>query len=153
MCSSDLSLSELNLTSNDFPDAIEDGIFILDADTCKVGQNICEVIGADDSVVEVEITPNRPDCLSMIGLAREVAATYRKPLSLHEPEVRGGGDGNLFELLDVEVPADDLCPRYTARMVRNVKIAPSPHWMRDRLRAFGVRPLYNIVALTISVML
>ena len=83
--------------------------------------------------MEFEITPNRPDCLSVIGLAREVAATYDAPLTLHEPVVKGGGPGVLTELLDVETPAADLVPRYTARMVRNVRNHPLPKWMRERL--------------------
>ena len=147
------SIQELNLTKNDFPDAAEDGIFILNGEPCTVGQDIREVIGMNDRVVEFEITPNRPDCLSVIGLAREAAATFRTPLTLHEPVVKGGGEGDLFSLLDVEVPAVDLCPRYTARMVRNVKIAPSPKWLRERLRASGVRPINNIVDITNYVML
>ncbi|MBP1758804.1 MAG: phenylalanyl-tRNA synthetase, beta subunit [Firmicutes bacterium] len=147
------SIQELNLTKNDFPDAAEDGIFILNDEPCTVGQDIREVIGMNDRVVEFEITPNRPDCLSVIGLAREAAATFRTPLTLHEPVVKGGGEGDLFSLLDVEVPAVDLCPRYTARMVRNVKIAPSPKWLRERLRASGVRPINNIVDITNYVML
>ena len=146
------SLKELNLTINDFPGAIEDGIFILNDEECSAGQDIREVIGATDRVVEFEITSNRPDCLSVIGLAREAAATFRKELTLHSPTVKGG-EGNLFELLEVEVPAEDLCPRYTARMVRNVKIAPSPKWLRERLRASGVRPINNIVDITNYVML
>jgi phenylalanyl-tRNA synthetase beta chain len=147
------SLKELNLTINDFPNAIEDGIFILNEEACTIGQDIREVIGALDRVVEFEITPNRPDCLSVIGLAREAAATYGAELTLHEPVVKGGGEGDLWELLNVEVPAEDLCPRYTARMVRKVKIAPSPKWMRERLRAAGVRPINNIVDITNYVML
>jgi len=147
------SLSELNLTLNDFPYALEDGIFILKQEDCTLGQDIRAVIGAEDRVVEFEITPNRPDCLSVIGLAREAAATYGKELNLHEPVVRGGGAGEIWELLDVDVPAEDLCPRYTARMVRNVKIGPSPKWMRERLRASGVRPINNIVDITNYVML
>lgn len=147
------SISELNLTLNDFPNAIEDGIFILNDEPCSVGQDIRTLIGANDRVVEFEITPNRPDCLSVIGLAREAAATYGKELKLHEPQVRGGGEGDIWALLDVEVPAEDLCPRYTARMVRKVKIGPSPRWMRERLRASGVRPINNIVDITNYVML
>ena len=85
-----------------------------------------EVIGNDDTVVEFEITNNRPDCFSLIGLAREAAAAFNQPLRHHEPVVKGGGNGSLTDLLDVEVPAEDLCSRYTARMVRNVKIAPLP---------------------------
>lgn len=93
---------------------------------CKPGDDIRPVVGLDDHVVEFEITPNRPDCLSVIGLAREVSATFDKPCLFHQPEVKGGAEGVLPELLDVETPDPDLCPRYTARMVRNVKIAPSP---------------------------
>ena len=147
------SISELNLTKNDFPDAIEDGIFILNNEDCTVGQDIRTVIGVMDKVVEFEITPNRPDCLSVIGLARAAVSTFGKVLTLPEPVVKGGGEGDLWELLNVEVPAEDLCPRYTARMVRNVKIAPSPKWMRERLRAAGVRPINNIVDITNYVML
>ncbi|MDF2838583.1 MAG: Phenylalanyl-tRNA synthetase beta chain, partial [Evtepia sp.] len=102
------SLQELNLTQSDFPDAIEEGIFILNNEHCTIGQDIREVIGVMDSVVEFEITPNRPDCLSVMGLAREAAATFGKELKLHEPVVRGGGAGNLLELLNVEVAAEDL---------------------------------------------
>ena len=104
-------------------------------------------------MVEFEITPNRPDCLSIIGLAREASATFNAPLRLHNPAVKGGAAGSLTELLDVETPDPDLCPRYTARMVRNVKIAPSPKWMRERLRSMGVRPINNIVDITNYVML
>ena len=146
------SLKELNLTLNDFPYAIEDGIWILQED-CTVGQDINEVIGNDDTVVEFEITNNRPDCFSLIGLAREAAAAFNQPMRHHEPVVQGGGPGVLPELLDVEVPAADLCSRYTARMVRNVKIAPSPKWMRERLRSAGVRPINNIVDITNYVMI
>ena len=146
------SLKELNLTLNDFPYAIEDGIWILQED-CTVGQDINEVIGNDDTVVEFEITNNRPDCFSLIGLAREAAAAFNQSLRHHEPVVKGGGNGSLTDLLDVEVPAEDLCSRYTARMVRNVKIAPSPKWMRERLRSMGVRPINNIVDITNYVML
>ena len=151
------SFKELGLDNRDFPAAYEDGIWILSDDPelagLEVGQDICSAVGLNDHVVEFEITPNRPDCLSVIGLAREAAVTYGKELTLHEPVVKGEGPGNLFELLDVETPADDLCPRYTARMVRNVKIGPSPKWMRERLRASGVRPINNIVDITNYVML
>ena len=110
------------------------------------------VIGNDDSIVEFEITNNRPDCYSLIGLARETAAAFNVPMKHHEPVVKGGAEGDLGELLDVDVQADDLCPRYTARMVRNVKIAPSPKWMRQRLRSAGIRPINNIVDITNYVM-
>ena len=146
------SLKELGLTLNDFPYAIEDGIWILQED-CKPGDNINTVIGNDDTVVDFEITNNRPDCYSILGLAREAAAAFNKPMRHHDPVVRGGAAGELSELLEVEVPAEDLCRRYTARMVRNVKIAPSPKWLRQRLRANGVRPINNIVDITNYVML
>ena len=146
------TLADLRAEQAEFPHCIPDGIFILRED-CKPGDDIKPVINADDHVVEFEITPNRPDCLSVIGLAREVSATFDAPLTLHQPVVKGGADGSLVELLDVETPAADLVPRYTARMVRNVKIAPSPKWMRERLRSMGVRPINNIVDITNYVML
>ena len=147
------TLEDLHAQQAEFPHCIPDGIFVLNEEGVKPGDDIKPIIGADDHVVEFEITPNRPDCLSVIGLAREAAATFDAPLTLHEPVVKGGGNGNLMELLDVETAAADLCPRYTARMVRNVKIAPSPKWMRERLRAMGVRPINNIVDITNYVML
>lgn len=146
------SIKELGLTLNDVPYAIEDGIWILQED-CKPGDDINAVIGNDDTIVDFEITNNRPDCYSIIGLAREAAAAFDRPMRHHEPVVKGGAAGTLTDLLDVEVPADDLCRRYTARMVRNVKIAPSPKWLRQRLRANGVRPINNIVDITNYVML
>ncbi len=146
------TLDDLHAEQREFPNCRPSGIFVLRED-CKPGDDIKPVTGLDDHVVEFEITPNRPDCLSVIGLAREAAATFDKPLTLHTPEVRGGGAGALAELLDVETPDADLVPRYTARMVRNVKIAPSPKWMRERLRAMGVRPINNIVDITNYVML
>ena len=147
------TLEDLHAQQAEFPHCIPDGIFVLREEDCKPGDDIKPIIGMDDHVVEFEITPNRPDCLSVIGLAREAAATFDAPLSLHQPVVKGGAEGSLVELLDVETPAADLCPRYTARMVRNVKIAPSPKWMRERLRAMGVRPINNIVDITNYVML
>ncbi len=147
------TLEDLHAEQKEFPHCIPDGIFVLREEGIKPGDDIRPVIGADDRVVEFEITPNRPDCLSVIGLAREVSATFDKPCRFHQPEVKGGAQGALPELLDVETPDPDLCPRYTARMVRNVKIAPSPKWMRERLRSSGVRPINNIVDITNYVML
>ena len=147
------TLADLRAEQAEFPHCIPDGIFILHEEGVKPGDDIKPVINADDHVVEFEITPNRPDCLSVIGLAREVSATFDVPLTLHDPVVKGGADGALCELLDVETPDPELCPRYTARMVRNVKIAPSPKWMRERLRSMGVRPINNIVDITNYVML
>ena len=147
------TLADLRAEQAEFPHCIPDGIFILHEEGVKPGDDIKPVINADDHVVEFEITPNRPDCLSVIGLAREVSATFDVPLTLHDPVVKGGADGVLCELLDVETPDPELCPRYTARMVRNVKISPSPKWMRERLRSMGVRPINNIVDITNYVML
>ena len=146
------SLKELNLTLGDFPYAIEDGIWIIEED-CKPGDDINIVIGNDDTVVDFEITNNRPDCYSIIGLARESAAAFGQKVRHHEPVVKGSETGSMYEMLDVEVPAENLCNRYSSRMVTNVKIAPSPKWMRDRLRANGVRPINNIVDITNYVML
>lgn len=146
------SYKELGLTEHDCPEAYADGIWILNNEGCKVGEDMNVVIGNDDSIVEFEITNNRPDCYSLIGLARETAAAFNVPMKHHEPVAKGGAEGNLCDLLDVDVQADDLCPRYTARMVRNVKIAPSPKWMRQRLRSAGIRPINNIVDITNYVM-
>ncbi|SDO02805.1 phenylalanine--tRNA ligase subunit beta [Acetanaerobacterium elongatum] len=145
------SLGELNLTVNDFPYAIEDGIFLLQ-EPCEIGQDIQSAIGLNDIEVEFEITSNRPDCLSMIGLAREAAVTFNKPITLHTPEVKGNV-GDISSMLKVSVLNTELCPRYSARVVKNVKIAPSPRWMRERLRACGVRPINNLVDITNYVML
>ena len=147
------SFAELGLTQNDLPGVFADGIWILNDEECSIGQDINQVIGNDDTVVEFEITNNRPDCYSIIGLAREAAAAFGKPMRHHEPVVHGSCAGSIFEHLDVEVPATDKCSRYSSRMVANVKIGPSPKWLRQRLRANGVRPINNIVDITNYVML
>ncbi|MFA6948340.1 MAG: phenylalanine--tRNA ligase subunit beta, partial [Eubacteriales bacterium] len=150
------SIAELNLTLHDMPSAIEDGILILSDDelagSLTPGMDIRELLRLRDTVVEFEITPNRPDCLSMIGLARETSASFESPLALHTPEVKGV-EGKISDYISVNISAPDLCRRYTARVVKNVKIAPSPLWMRIRLRAAGVRPINNIVDITNYVML
>ena len=145
------TLDDLHAEQKEFPHCIADGIFVLNEDV-KPGDDMAVVIGADDHVVEFEITPNRPDCLSVIGLAREASATFGRPLKLHTPEVKGCG-GSIAELVDIDIEDGELCPRYTARMVKNVKIQPSPAWMRERLRNSGVRPINNIVDITNYVML
>ncbi|MDP4152199.1 MAG: phenylalanine--tRNA ligase subunit beta [Bacillota bacterium] len=145
------SLSELGLTVSDFPYAIEDGIFIIE-EPCEIGQDIKSALGLDDTITEFEITSNRPDCLSVIGLARETAATFGLKADIKEPVVKGNG-GNVDDYVKVTVEAPDLCPRYCARAVKNIKIGPSPRWMRERLRHSGVRPINNIVDITNYVML
>ena len=147
------SFAELGLTQNDLPGAYADGIWILNDEDCKIGEDINLVIGNDDTIVDFEITNNRPDCYSIIGLAREAAAAFGKTMRHHEPVVHGSDAGSIFEHLDVEVPAAQLCNRYSSRMVANVKIGPSPKWLRQRLRANGVRPINNIVDITNYVML
>ena len=147
------SFAELGLTQNDLPGAYADGIWILNDEDCKPGDDINLVIGNDDTVVEFEITNNRPDCYSIIGLARESAAAFGMQMKHHEPVVKGSNIGSIYDHLDVEVPAADLCNRYSSRMVANVKIGPSPKWLRHRLRANGVRPINNIVDITNYVML
>lgn len=149
------SLGELGLTAHDFPNAIEDGIFILDENELGQlvpGTDIRKAIGLDDVTVEFEITPNRPDCLSVIGLARETHATFDRPLKTKAPSFKGMG-GSASDDLNVEIVNKDLCSRYMAAVVKNVKIQPSPLWMRERLRACGVRPINNLVDITNYVML
>ena len=149
------SISELNLTLHDMPEAIEDGILILGKEfEDKVGMDIKEALMMNDTVVEFEITSNRPDCLSVIGLARETAISFDKPLSIPAPSVKELGDGDKIDnYLSVKISDPDLCFRYAAKVVKNVKIAPSPLWLRMRLRAAGVRPINNIVDITNYVML
>lgn len=147
------SLAELGLTLNDFPYAIEDGIFILGEDCVREpGLPIQSAIGLDDLTIEFEITSNRPDCLSIVGLAREAAATFNEKLPM---KVRKelNTTNSLTDRLDVEIHDSSLCYRYIGAIVENVKIAPSPRWMRERLRACGVRPINNIVDITNYVML
>ena len=152
------SYKELGMTEHDWPLSFGDGLFVLQSDPDimamkpRPGDDINKLIGTDDSIVEFEITPNRPDCLSVIGLAREASATFSRPLRLHTPIVKGCG-GSIADLVDIEIEDGDLCPRYTASMVKIVKIAPSPAWMRERLRNSGVRPINNIVDITNYVML
>ena len=146
------TLQDLHAEQREFPHCINDGIFIINED-CKPGDDMALVLGMDDHVVEFEITPNRPDCLCMIGLAREAAVTFGKELKLHEPVVKATAQGNIRDMAKIVVEEPELCPRYTARMVRNVKIAPSPAWMRERIRNAGMRPINNVVDITNYVML
>ena len=147
------SLGELGLTAHDFPYAIENGIFVL-GDDCDqtLGTDIRTAIGLDDVVTEFEITPNRPDCLSVIGLAREAAASFGLPFSVPVPVVKSG-EGDVNALLKVNILDSENCYRYAGAVVRNVRVKPSPRWMRERLRASGVRPINNIVDITNYVML
>ena len=151
------SIAELGLTTHDMPTAIENGIFILneldEAVNFTLGMDIKEALMLSDDVVEFEITPNRPDCLSVIGLARESAASFDKELTVKAPVVKGANDGDKVEnYVKVDIKSA-LCKRYAARVVKNIKIEPSPMWLRMRLRASGVRPINNIVDITNYVML
>ncbi|WP_297960094.1 phenylalanine--tRNA ligase subunit beta [uncultured Ruminococcus sp.] len=144
-------LDTLGLTAHDFPYADPDGVFVIEED-CKIGEDIHTAIGLDDTSVEFEITSNRPDCLSVIGLARETAATYGTELKVKAPEFKGV-DGDINSMLKVDIHNTEKCQRYCAGIVKNVKIGPSPRWMRERLRASGVRPINNFVDITNYVML
>ncbi|MBE6692165.1 MAG: phenylalanine--tRNA ligase subunit beta [Ruminococcaceae bacterium] len=147
------SLGELGLSVNDFPYAIEDGIFVLQEE-CNLGDDIKEVCKINDTVVEFELTFNRPDCLSYIGIAREVAATFGTKVNIPQPKVTEiASDKKASDYISVNIHNKELCPRYTARVVKNVKIGPSPLWLRAKLRAAGVRPINNIVDITNFVML
>ena len=152
MCSFD----ELGMENSDFPYASPDGILIFNEDPefdkFKVGEDVIKVLGLDDVCVEFEITNNRPDCLSVIGLAREAHATFNKPLKLNPPKFNGI-DLDINKELSVEVQNPQLCSRYMAAKVKNIKIAPSPRWMAERLRASGVRAINNLVDITNFVML
>ncbi len=147
------SVDELGLDINSFPYADPEGIFVL-GDDCEhtLGMDIGAAIGLDDTVVEFEITPNRSDCLAVTGLAREVAATYGGSFTPKTPQVKGGG-ADISDYLSVTVENTTLCPRYMARVITDIKLEPSPRWMRERLRASGVRPINNVVDVTNYVML
>lgn len=161
------SISELGLTRYDYPEAPENGIFILDKNL-EPGTDIKEVLGLNETVLEFEITTNRPDCLSILGIARETAVTLGKELKLPSFfDVQGLANhdhekfSNIGELtaacqssgVSIEIKDPNLCSRYVGRVIRNVKIRPSPKWMRNRLRAAGIRPINNIVDVTNYVML
>lgn len=149
------SIEELGLTTHDMPGAPTDGILILNAYdelSYKPGDDIVDVLAMRDRAVEFEITPNRPDCLSVIGLARESAASFEKTLTIPTPAVKEAGD-DIQNYIDIAIKDTEKCFRYSARVVKNVKIAPSPLWLRMRLRASGVRPINNIVDITNYVML
>ena len=149
------SYHELGLTEHDMPGYEGDGILILGEEFAEyVGKDVREALLLLDTSVEFEITSNRPDCLSVIGLARETAVSFNRPWTCPTPVVKGANDGdNVENYIKVAVEDSELCARYSAKVVKNVKIAPSPLWMRMRLRASGVRPINNIVDITNYVML
>ena len=148
-----LTPEELRAQPAEFPHCISDGILILPEEyRGENGADICGVLGLDEIVFDFDILHNRPDCLSIIGLARESAATFDKTFHLETPAVKTSAD-DIHKHLSVEIRDSDLCPRYAAAMAKNIRIAPSPRWMRDRLRAAGIRPINNIVDITNYVML
>jgi len=148
------SLAELGLTLHDFPYAIEDGIFVLGDDCDKTpGKDIHDAIGLNDTVTEFEITPNRPDCLSVLGLARETAVTFGRELKKPDASYSTAGENVRDYLKNVTINAPDKCYRYAGAVVKNVRVKPSPLFIRERLRASGVRPINNIVDITNFVML
>ena len=144
------SIEELGSDRDMYPLAPESGIYILPEDT-RVGADAVEVLGLRDVVFEYEITSNRVDCYSVVGIAREAAATFGK--EFHPPVVKPTGNNeDINDYLKVRVENPELCPRYCARMVKNIKLAPSPEWMQRRLAASGIRPINNIVDITNYVM-
>ena len=144
------SIEELGSTTDFYPEAPENGIYIFNDDV-EVGADAVEVLGLHDTVFEYEVTSNRVDCYSVIGIAREAAATFGKPFYAPETKVVGS-KGNVNDDISVEVKDTKLCPRYCARVVKNVKLAPSPQWMQRRLAACGIRPINNLVDITNYVM-
>ena len=149
-CGMMCSIEELGSSREFFPDAPENGIYIL-GDDAVVGSSAVEYLRLDDTVFEYEITNNRVDCYSVLGIAREAAATFRKPFN--PPVVTETGNSeDVNDYIKVEVEAKDLCTRYTARVVKNIKLAPSPKWMQQRLMTAGIRPINNIVDITNYVM-
>ena len=144
------SIEELGSTREMYPDAPIEGIYIFPKET-KVGEDAIEVLGLHDTVFEHEITLNRVDCYSVLGIAREAAATFCKPFHPPKVEVKGNGE-NIHDYISVEVEAPDLCSRYCARVCKNIKIGPSPLWMQRRLAASGIRPINNLVDITNYVM-
>ena len=144
------SIEELGSDRNFYPEAPEMGIYIF-GDDVQVGADAVEELGLRDTVFEYEVTSNRVDCYSVIGIAREAAATFRKPFVLPEVTVKGN-DEKVEDYISVEVQDKELCPRYCARVCKNIKIAPSPKWMQRRLAASGIRPINNLVDITNYVM-
>jgi len=151
-CGMMCSIEELGSSRFFYPEAPEDGIYVFpEGKNAKPGDDAVELLGLHDTVFEYEITSNRVDCYSEIGVAREAAATFRK--DFHIPEIpKTGNSEDVHDLLSVEVKDADLCTRYCARMVKNIKLAPSPEWMQRRLSACGIRPINNIVDITNYVM-
>ena len=144
------SIEELGSSRDMYPDAPENGIYILPQDT-EVGADVVKLLGLDDVVFEYEITSNRVDCYSVVGIAREAAATFRKTFC--PPQVTPtGNDEDVNDYIKVTVKDTDLCPRYCARVVKNIKIGPSPKWMQRRLASVGIRPINNLVDITNYVM-
>lgn len=144
------SIEELGCSKEMYPDAPENGIYILKEDT-KVGADAVEVLGLHDAVFEYEITSNRVDCYSVLGIAREAAVTFHKKF-IPPVVTETGNKEDIHDFISVEVRDKELCPRYCARMVKNIKLAPSPEWMQRRLAACGIRPINNIVDITNYVM-
>lgn len=144
------SIEELGSTRDMYPEAPEEGIYIFPEDA-QVGENAVKALGLDDVVVEYEVTSNRVDCFSVVGIAREAAATFDK--TFVPPVVtETGNDEDVNDYVKVSVENTDLCPRYCARVVKNIKIGPSPKWMQRRLASVGIRPINNLVDITNYVM-
>ncbi len=146
------SVEELGFTRSDYPEAPENGIYIFEKEH-TLGSCVKPILEIDEDVVEFEITSNRPDCFSVLGLAREASATFRKPLNLPKIEFKGELSEKISDLINIEIKNSEICKRYTCRVIKDVKIENSPQWLRHRLTASGIRPINNIVDITNYVML
>lgn len=149
-CGMMCSIEELGSTKDMYPDAPENGIYILPKEA-EIGTSAVELLGLNDVVFEYEVTSNRVDCYSVIGIAREAAATFRKEF-IPPVVTETGNNENVNDYIKVSVENADLCPRYCARVVKNIKIGPSPEWMQRRLASVGIRPINNLVDITNYVM-
>ena len=150
-CGMMCAIEELGSSRDMYPEAPEDGVYVFQKEVVP-GTDAIEALGLHDTVVEYEVTSNRVDCYSVLGIAREAAATFRKPFLPPQVTVQGNGE-DVNKYISVEVKDTDLCTRYCARVCKNIKIAPSPEWMQRRLASCGIRPINNLVDITNYVMM
>ncbi len=146
------SIEELGFTKNDYPDAPEDGIYIFDKEY-PLGSSVNPIFNLDEDIIEFEITSNRADCYSVIGIAREASATFKTPLKIENISFKGEIQQKISDFINIKIENKDICKRYTCRVVKDVKIEPSPLWLRQKLISSGIRPINNIVDITNYIML
>lgn len=146
------SIEDLGYTNVDYPEAPEDGVYIFNTEH-PLGADVCEILQIKEDIVEFEITSNRPDCYSVIGMAREVSATFSKKLNINKIKVKENLKEDINSIISVDIHNSEMCKRYVSRVIKNVKVEHSPQWIRRRLTACGIRPINNIVDITNYVML